>query len=77
MTQRYTIGSGPQGGEVRTHHVWYAAWGFAKLKRFDTRRVVGASNDYLIESGFSSTDVIFNVFTGPLGFFRRTIHIEK
>ncbi|MCP5111995.1 MAG: hypothetical protein GY953_14295 [bacterium] len=73
----YTIGSGPHGGEVIPHKVWYAAWGFVDLSNFDTERVVGGADDFRLKSGFATSDVLLNLLTGPVGFYRQTIRVEK
>ncbi len=73
----HTVGDGPRGGEVRVHHSWYGAWGFLSLGTFDSRDVVGAADDYRITTRFGGIDVLINLFTGPLGFFRRTTRVEK
>ncbi|MEM7164949.1 MAG: hypothetical protein AAF581_05755 [Planctomycetota bacterium] len=77
MTQQHTFGNGPQGVEVRKTRQWYAAWGFVPLSDFDSRSVVGASADYRVVNGFGASDVFWNIFTGPVGFFRMTSRVEK
>ncbi|MGE3166121.1 MAG: hypothetical protein AB7O52_14535 [Planctomycetota bacterium] len=73
----HTIGDGPQGGDVFTQKIWYAAWGFVPLQRVDSERLVGAARDYRIVTSFRASDVFLNLFCGPLGFFRLSSRVEK
>lgn len=73
----HTLGDGPQGGEVRTERMWYAAYGFVPLDRIDSKRLMGGSGDYRITTAFRAGDVFLNIFTGPFGFFRLTSRFEK
>jgi len=77
FTTRHTFGDGPRGVEVRTHHRWYAFWGFVPLDGLDSREVIGPSQHYRVRRSFRALDVAITVFTGPLGFFRNTTLIEK
>ena len=77
MTSRHTFGDGPRGGEVSVHRTWYALWGFVALDDFDSRQVVGPADHYRVSAAFEGFDVFLNLFTAPLGFFRRTIVVEK
>lgn len=77
MGHVHTVGAGPQGGEVRREGLWYGAYGFAPIRRLDSRTVVGKSTDYRITTEFRARDVFTNLFTGPFGFFRVSIRIEE
>ena len=72
-----TYGQGSQGGLVQRERVWYAFWGFLPLDDFDSRNVVGGAKDYDVHAGFAPSDVAINIFTGPVGFFRTTVRVEK
>lgn len=73
----HTVGDGPQGGDVYTAGVWYAAYGFVPLSSFDSRQVVGAARDYRVQSYAGVFDVFVNLVLGPLGFVRRTVRVEE
>lgn len=77
FTSRYTVGSGPRGGETRVHRTWYAAWGFVSMNGVDGSDLVGPGEHLRVTTSFRASDVFFNIFVGPLGFFRQTTLIEK
>ncbi len=76
FTTTHTVGDGPHGEQVRIENRWYAMWGFFPLGNHDSRQWVGAGRDYRITTEFHAIDVFFNLFTGPLGFFRTTSILE-
>lgn len=77
VTHRHTVGRGPLGSEVYKTGVWYALYGFVPLSGYDSRQVVGAADDYRVVTRAGGLDVFLNIFIGPLGFFRRTVIVEK
>jgi hypothetical protein len=74
---RQTVGDGPRGGAVTVHRSWYALWGFVALNGFDSRDVVGFAAHYRVTMRFGVSDVLLNLFTAPLGFYRQTTLVEK
>lgn len=74
---QYTLGDGPRGGEVRVHRTWYGIWGFVPLNGVDGGDLVGPGEHLRVTNWFGFSDAMFNIFLGPLGFFRKSTLIEK
>ncbi len=77
LTNRHTIGDGPQGFSVDTYTTWYTAWGLLPLNAVDSRTVVGSARDYRLTHEIDGWDCFLNLFTMPFSFYRTTTTVEK
>ncbi|UTC74853.1 hypothetical protein E4O03_11745 [Treponema sp. OMZ 792] len=77
MTNRHTVGNGPQTGIVEKSRQWYVLWGLVNLGDQDTKSMVGYAADYKIETYYSGVDWLINLFLGWLSIQSRTIKVTK
>ncbi len=77
MTNRHTVGNGPQTGAVITTRQWYALWGAVNIGDKDTKTIVGDTADYKIETYSGVVDWLVNFFLGWLSIGSRTVKITK
>ena len=77
MTNRHTIGKGPQIGDSSTTRQWYALWGLVNLGNADSKEIAGDATDYRVETYYGVADWFINFFLGWLSIRSRTVKVIK
>lgn len=76
-TMRHTVGTGGGGAKVAEQRQWYILWGLVPLNEHDGGHLADGAKDYTVQTQQSAIDVIFNIFTGWISIFSRTITVTK
>lgn len=76
-TLNHTVGRGAQGSHEESKRVWYALWGLVPLDDdFDSQELAGSATDYDVESQWTFTDIVLNIFTSLLSFNSQTVTVK-
>lgn len=76
-TMTHTVGRGAQGSGERSHRDWYALWGLVPLSETDSQDLAGGAADYTVQTQWSITDILINLFTTWVTIQSRTITVTK
>ena len=76
-THVHTVGNGPQGNTVTEARQWYILYGYVPLNMVDTKAMAGGATDYEIQTEYTMTDIIIDIFAGVTSIHSRTVTVRK
>ena len=76
-TMRHTVGNGGDGAKFAESRQWFILWGLVPLNEHDGGEMAKGAKDYTIQTQMSPIDFLFNLLTGWVTIYSRTITVTK
>jgi len=69
--------SNDQGVKIAQKRCWYALWGLVPINDNSTDQVIPANKTVRVETKYSATDWLMNIFTGALTVYSYTAEVYE